>query len=109
MPRFPKKITLLRESPKANIKILNKLIPGKVIEPISVPGLSTHDVLLRRQQFGRNVFQKGASRSFIQIVWDIVKEPMFILLVIACSLYFILGEISEGIMVSVFPGKIKNI
>ena len=77
------------------------MIPGKVIEPISVPGLSTHDVLLRRQQYGRNVFQTGPSRRYIHIVWDIVKEPMFILLVIACSLYFILGEISEGIMMLV--------
>ena len=77
------------------------MISGKVIESINVTGLSTHEVLLRQQQYGRNVFQKGASRSFIQIVWDIVKEPMFILLVIACSLYFILGEINEGIMMLV--------
>jgi len=77
------------------------LISGKVSESIKVTGLSSDEVFLRRQQYGRNVFQKGASRGFIQIVWDIVKEPMFILLVIACSLYFILGEISEGIMMLV--------
>jgi Ca2+-transporting ATPase len=77
------------------------VISGNVIELTHVTGLSAQDVLLRRQQYGRNVFQKGASRSFIQIVWDVVREPMFILLVIACSLYFILGEISEGIMMLV--------
>lgn len=74
---------------------------GKVIELTNLQGLSTADVHLRQQQYGKNIFQKGASRRFIHIVWDIVKEPMFILLVIACLLYFILGEISEGIMMFV--------
>jgi Ca2+-transporting ATPase len=36
--------------------------------------------------------------AIIGIVLDILREPMFILLIIACSLYFILGETNEGIM-----------
>ncbi len=74
---------------------------GKVIQSGSIKGLSVQQVPALRQQYGKNIFHAGSSRQFIHIVWDVVKEPMFILLVIACSLYFILGEVSEGIMMLV--------
>ena len=32
------------------------------------------------------------------IIRDVIREPMFLLLLVACFLYFILGEISEGIL-----------
>lgn len=73
-------------------------MPGKVIHLDNINGLSAQQVKALQQQFGKNIFQAEPSRSFLHIIWDIVKEPMFILLVIACSLYFILGELSEGIM-----------
>ncbi|HEY6063283.1 MAG TPA: cation-translocating P-type ATPase [Chitinophagaceae bacterium] len=71
---------------------------AKVVQAGSLQGLSEQQVTALRRQYGKNVFQAGSSRRFIHIVWDIVKEPMFILLVIACALYFILGEVSEGIL-----------
>lgn len=74
---------------------------GKVIDLGNIKGLSARQVPVLQQQYGKNVFHSGFSRHFIHIVWDVVKEPMFILLVIACSLYFILGEVSEGIMMLV--------
>jgi P-type Ca2+ transporter type 2C len=73
-------------------------MPGKVIELGNIQGLSAQEIPALRQQYGKNLFHAESSRRFIHIVRDIVKEPMFILLVIACSLYFILGEVSEGIM-----------
>ncbi len=74
---------------------------GKVIDLGNIQGLSVQEVPALQQQYGKNIFQAESSRRFIHIVWDIVKEPMFILLVIACSLYFILGEVSEGILMLV--------
>ncbi len=67
-------------------------------EMVHLNGLSTADVLQLQKQFGKNIFQREGSSRLIHIIWEIVKEPMFILLVIACSLYFILGEMNEGIM-----------
>ena len=61
-------------------------------------GLSSQDVSLLQSQYGKNVFDPGTKRRFVHIVWDILKEPMFILLFIACALYFILGEVNEGFM-----------
>jgi Ca2+-transporting ATPase len=71
---------------------------GTVVQQGKIQGLSMQDVSLLRQQHGRNVFFAASSRKVIHIVRDIVREPMFILLVIACALYFILGEVSEGVM-----------
>ncbi|MDX2049080.1 MAG: cation-translocating P-type ATPase [Chitinophagaceae bacterium] len=82
---------------------------GKVTEPISTKGLSPEDVATLRSQYGPNVFHTTARRRPEHIVWDIVKEPMFILLVISCSLYFILGETSEGIMMLVAMTLVASI
>lgn len=71
---------------------------GKVIEPGDIHGLSIHEIPALQQQYGKNIFRGESSLRFLHIVWGILKEPMFILLVIACSLYFILGEQIEGIM-----------
>lgn len=76
-------------------------MPEKIINPGNIQGLSVQQITVLREQFGKNIFQAGPQRRFIDIVMGIVKEPMFILLVIACSLYFILGEISEGLMMLV--------
>lgn len=74
---------------------------GKVIEPGNMQGLSVQEIPVLRKQYGKNVFHADRQRRFINIVLGILKEPMFILLVIACSLYFILGEAGEGIMMLV--------
>ncbi len=74
---------------------------GKIIHLGDIQGLSAPEVPALQQRYGKNIFQARSSRRFIHIVRDIVKEPMFVLLVIACSLYFILGEVSEGIMMGV--------
>ncbi len=73
-------------------------MPGNII---NMQGLSVQEIPELREQYGKNIFHPDSPRGFIHIVWDLVKEPMFILLVIACSLYFILGEASEGIMMLV--------
>ncbi len=71
-------------------------MPGKVIYLDNIQGLALQQVTLLQQRYGKNVFQTDSSRNFIHIVWDIIREPMFILLIIACSLYFMLGESEEG-------------
>lgn len=66
------------------------------VEPLK--GLSLAEVAARQLQFGKNSIESGASGYFLRIAWDIVKEPMFILLFIAGTLYFFLGESKEGLM-----------
>lgn len=73
-------------------------MPGKVVHIENIKGLSDKEILALTQQFGKNIFQLESSRRLNHIIWDILKEPMFILLTVACLLYFILGEGNEGIM-----------
>lgn len=73
-------------------------MPDKVIQLDALRGLSEPEVLQLREKHGLNSFRSAPSRRFLHMVKDIVAEPMFILLVVACSLYFFLGEIPEGLL-----------
>lgn len=73
-------------------------MPEKIIRLKNVEGLSAEEVIARRSQYGKNIFQADRSHHWLRVIIGIVKEPMFVLLVIACSIYFILGEVSEGFM-----------
>jgi P-type Ca2+ transporter type 2C len=64
-------------------------------------GLSTSEILILGKQYGKNVFKAGRRYGFLHTIRDIVVEPMFIMLLIACSIYFILGESDEGILMLV--------
>lgn len=69
------------------------------LNQIELPdGLNESEVQAIRLKSGRNIFFTERPRRLPVIVGDIVREPMFILLVVSCSLYFILGELQEGIM-----------
>ncbi len=74
---------------------------GKIIELEKIESLSVSQIPALQRQFGKNIFYTEPPRRFIHILKDILTEPMFLLLVIACSLYFILKENSEGIMMLV--------
>ncbi|MES1225099.1 MAG: HAD-IC family P-type ATPase, partial [Bacteroidota bacterium] len=64
----------------------------------SIQGLSVREVTDLRRMYGKNTLRAESSHGFLQTLWSIVREPMFIMLVIACSLYFILGDSGEGLM-----------
>ena len=67
----------------------------------TLTGLTEDRIRFLEQQFGKNLFKDGSRTGFLYTIWEIIKEPMFIMLVIACSIYFILGERSEGILMGV--------
>ncbi len=71
----------------------------EIIDQIQKPsGLLSQDIPGLQKKYGKNIFIGERSRTFLTRAWEIVKEPMFIMLLIACSLYFILGKQSEAIM-----------
>lgn len=61
-------------------------------------GLKESEVKALQQQHGKNVFSLHVTPRFLIILRDIVKEPMFLLLTVACALYFIMGQVNEGIL-----------
>jgi len=73
----------------------------KVIEIGNLSGLLPPEIPLLQRQYGKNRVHLGAAHRLLRILIDIFREPMFTLLVIACSLYFILGEIGEGVLMAI--------
>jgi P-type Ca2+ transporter type 2C len=71
---------------------------GKIVTSGNIQGLSSAEAARLQEQFGKNFFHTERPHHFAHIVWNIIKEPMFLLLVVACSLYFMLGETAEGLM-----------
>ncbi|MBI2731003.1 MAG: cation-translocating P-type ATPase [Sphingobacteriales bacterium] len=66
-----------------------------------IEGLQSGKIILLQQQYGKNLFEAEKPRRLQHILWDIMKEPMFIMLFIACAAYFILGETKEGILMAI--------
>lgn len=59
-------------------------------------GLNDSEVLENRELYGDNGLDKKRSNKTLILIKDIVTEPMFIILVVAATIYFVLGESSEG-------------
>src|SRR5689334_16274949 len=63
-------------------------------------GLNEKEVQALLQRHGKNKFQVNEGRRFLKVLIDIIKEPMFLILLAACLLYFLLGEYAEGLMMA---------
>ena len=68
--------------------------------PFGLQGLSGQDVIRSRERHGSNRNTYKESNSLIESLKGIVTEPMFLLLLVAASVYFILGETAEGIFMT---------
>ena len=64
--------------------------------PPSEAGLSTAEATLRLQRDGANALPSGGRRTLLHIIWETAREPMFLLLLAAGTLYLLFGEPLEG-------------
>jgi len=67
-------------------------------------GLTTEQVTASRLKNGSNTLEMQEDRVFLNVLKEVVLEPMFILLLAACIIYFAVGQYKEGIimLVSIF-------
>ena len=65
-------------------------------------GLSDKEVLESKNKYGINKLDKKKKENLLIKILKELKEPMFLLLIIAASVYFIVGEYSDGIIMLVF-------
>ncbi len=61
-------------------------------------GLSNDQVVKSRQENGSNNLKLKDDRVLLQVVKEVATEPMFILLLAACIIYFIVGQYREGVI-----------
>jgi len=79
------------------------------MENIRFSGLTDSEVKSRIVRDGYNELQGSKSRSFWAIIFGVVKEPMFMLLVACGTLYMVLGDIEEGFMLLGFVFVVMGI
>ena len=72
------------------------------IDVDSIKGLSDNDVSLKLKTEGYNELPSSKKRSVFSTAFEVIKEPIFLLLVASGSLYFILGDVTEGIVLLSF-------
>ena len=60
-------------------------------------GLSDEEVIVNRAASGKNIIVQKGKNSW-SVIKEVVLDPMFVLLIIACSVYFITGKPHEGII-----------
>lgn len=64
--------------------------------PFPFAGLMGEEVIISRKKSGTNKIESNSKSPFWHSLKDAVAEPMFILLVVAAVIYFILGEFSDA-------------
>ncbi len=67
-------------------------------------GLTSEQVTQSRKELGSNALALEEDRVLANVLLEIIREPMFILLLAACIIYFVVGDVEEGIimLVSIF-------
>lgn len=65
-------------------------------------GLTTEQAKLLQEKYGKNELSEQKRQCFIIKVFHILLEPMFLLLIVAAVIYFILGEPKDGAVMLLF-------
>ncbi len=68
----------------------------------SVRGLSAAEAAEKILTEGYNELPESQKHGIFGIIIGVVKEPMFILLVVSGLIYFVLGDVTEGILLMSF-------
>lgn len=73
-------------------------------ETENLKGLTAAEVEENRLKFGSNTLEMHEDKVFLNVLKEVVMEPMFILLLAACIIYFAVGQYKEGfiMLVSIF-------
>lgn len=73
------------------------------------PGLTTEEATELQMKFGKNELSVDKKEHVLHKIFHVISEPMFLLLIIAAIVYFILGEPKDGAIMLVFVVGIISI
>ncbi len=68
----------------------------------TVAGLSGQEAARRLREAGFNELPSSQPKNLLRIAGEILREPMLLLLVACSAIYFLLGNIREALVLSVF-------
>ena len=75
----------------------------------TIDGLSDEEAARRLQEEGPNSIPSGKKRTVFRTAFDILKEPMFLLLVGAGTIYLVLGDLQEALILLSFVFLVMGI
>lgn len=65
-------------------------------------GLTTQEAKKLQEKYGKNELISEKKENFFHKVFHVIAEPMFLLLLVAAVIYFILGEPKDGAIMLIF-------
>lgn len=77
-----------------------------MIEKDKLNGLSSNEILELQKKYGKNELSQEKEDNFFIKILKIISEPMFILLLGAAIVYFLLGEPRDGSIMLVFMSSV---
>lgn len=75
----------------------------------AITGLSEEEAAGRLKEEGYNELPSAKPRSFLTIAVEVVREPMFLLLIAGGSIYLMLGDVREAVMLLGFVFVVMGI
>ena len=69
---------------------------------LDIRGLSEKEAAARLKAEGPNTLPQADRRTFIRIVLEVLREPMFALLLGAAVIYLVLGDLKEAVVLGIF-------
>ncbi|MDS0524350.1 cation-translocating P-type ATPase [Clostridium sp. SHJSY1] len=76
---------------------------------IKMKGLTEAEVEKAQNKYGRNQLVPEKKENFFLKLIDVLKEPMFLLLIISAVIYFLLGEPGDGTVMLIFVATMITI
>jgi P-type Ca2+ transporter type 2C len=89
--------------------MLKKDAIGSVDSDISLMGLSDEEAARRLAEEGLNELPSAKKRGVFHIALEVIREPMFMLLIACGSLYLILGDVKEALLLLGFVFVVAGI
>ncbi len=77
--------------------------------PDTVAGLSGQEAAQRLREAGFNELPSSKPKNLLRIAGEILREPMLLLLVACSAIYFLLGDVREALVLSVFVNLVIGI
>ena len=84
-------------------------LSGRGLDAGSIQGLSESEAAKRLKEDGYNELPSTKRRSFFTIAYEVVREPMFLLLIGGGIIYLMLGDVREAAMLLGFVFVVMGI
>ncbi len=72
------------------------------MEKNEMMGLSTQEAIKLQEKYGKNELSAEKKKGLLSKIIDILREPMFSLLLVSAIIYFVLGEPRDGAIMLIF-------